>query len=54
MGGEVLVSMDDQYPSVGDAREVRCEWVDGWGKTIIEAGGGNRIGNFLMENQERG
>jgi hypothetical protein len=40
--------------SLMNAREVRWEWVSGWGSTLIEAGGGGGIGGLQRGNREGG
>jgi hypothetical protein len=46
MGGEALGPVKAPCPSVEECRVERQEWVSGWVNTLIDAGGGNGIGEF--------
>ena len=51
MGGEALGPVEAQYPSIGNARSVRWEWVGPWVWTLIEAGGA--IGEGVCRGETR-
>jgi hypothetical protein len=56
MGGEALGPVKALYPSVGNSRVGRREWVGGWENTLIEAGEGGMyvyVGFLLEGDQEK-